>query len=966
MSQQLISLLKEIGRVKIDLNALATSEDGDSETKRLELQAQLDKLMMEHAQLMKGGEKDAQQAPETGEGPTTATFEEKERHFRAKAPATNGHRGELARLLERQRRKASEEGLNFTAGGAVSTADAFAEGIQKEELSQEASEGHKQDSAAQDLPGAVDGAVRETRSDSADEAQVTYPPSPPSPASPAPWDEDTMIIHHVLPGVAGTSGPAAASLDSVAEQVQELDEVPGEVPETRGMGGRSMSGSSVRFQQEPDVVHFDTDSPAREDRLAIAAPEAVAAPPVTAVTPPAAEAEAQVPEASIEPAAKAEAQDPEATVEPAAEAEAQDPETVIEPEPAQLLVPEPGITDTPRPLADAAREKVAANLPAAAEATDTPPKMEVEVVETQPSAKEAPGLMREAPKEAEDAEAEIAKPSLAAAAGLATAKTPKAEGEKPTSGKAPKAGMTAQTVHSAAKRRPAPKAASVPKAAPHPKKEVAAKPTPPAPKAAPPAAKATQSTGKAASAKPKAAQHRARSHDERQQRQPGSRRHSAEVSKATSDALSAAVQEKPKPAWGGSGKLVARPAAEVRRASPRPKAVTSKPTKAASSADLRPAPEKLGAAQPPAQEKAPSQVVSHAKAPSKRRVSEGQAALEKMAKDLEKNVKAAQALCLRESEKCAVRHMKAAEAEAAAVRQAMALQAAVSSPEKPQSPIKDTKESESPAIAAEPVSQRSGSLRLALADLVQQEDTDDAQLAMAVQRVLGDSLPSSPSHSSSRHSGLLTQSSPQLLVSHEVPLRIGSKPRSASGSPRHSHKELPKQDEGPKKKVVKSSPAHRPGRGEDSPPRAGSPPRRTQQCQPATASKITPRKKVDERPAWDDRFFVVEAKKHHLRKSELDEDVPHEDEVQQETPQRRVRSRSPTTEAAKAPQGAAPEKRPAPKPKGKSKAHEKARTAPASPEAQAQAAVSPRSQVPAERFAADRAVRQAGGSSPRR
>ena len=185
-----------------------------------------------------------------------------------------------------------------------------------------------------------------------------------------------------------------------------------------------MSGSSVRFQQEPDVVHFDTDSPAREDRLAIAAPEAVAAPPVTAVTPPAAEAEAQVPEASIEPAAKAEAQDPEATVEPAAEAEAQDPETVIEPEPAQLLVPEPGITDTPRPLADAAREKVAANLPAAAEATDTPPKMEVEVVETQPSAKEAPGLMREAPKEAEDAEAEIAKPSLAAAAGLATAKTP--------------------------------------------------------------------------------------------------------------------------------------------------------------------------------------------------------------------------------------------------------------------------------------------------------------------------------------------------------------------------------------------------------------------------------------------------------------------------------------------------------------------------------------------------------------
>ncbi|CAE7205763.1 unnamed protein product, partial [Symbiodinium sp. KB8] len=374
-------------------------------------------------------------------------------------------------------------------------------------------------------------------------------------------------------------------------------------------------------------------------------------------------------------------------------------------------------------------------------------------------------------------------------------------------------------------------------------------------------------------------------------------------------------------------------------------AVTSKPTKAASSADLRPAPEKLGAAQPPAQEKAPSQVVSHAKAPSKRRVSEGQAALEKMAKDLEKNVKAAQALCLRESEKCAVRHMKAAEAEAAAVRQAMALQAAVSSPEKPQSPIKDTKESESPAIAAEPVSQRSGSLRLALADLVQQEDTDDAQLAMAVQRVLGDSLPSSPSHSSSRHSGLLTQSSPQLLVSHEVPLRIGSKPRSASGSPRHSHKELPKQDEGPKKKVVKSSPAHRPGRGEDSPPRAGSPPRRTQQCQPATASKITPRKKVDERPAWDDRFYVVEAKKHHLRKSELDEDVPHEDEVQQETPQRRVRSRSPTTEAAKAPQGAAPEKRPAPKPKGKSKAHEKARTAPASPEAQAQAAVSPRSQA---------------------
>eukprot|EP00439_Symbiodinium_sp_Y106_P016012 s1318_g2.t1 len=733
-------------------------------------------------------------------------------------------------------------------------------------------EGQKPASAAQDLPGAVDGAVRETRSDCADEAQVTYPPSPPSPASPAPWDEDTMIIHHVLPGVAGTSGPAAASLDSVAEPVQELDEEPGEaVPQTRGMGGRSMSGSSVRFQQEPDVVHFDTDSPAREDRLAIAAPEAVADPPVTAVTAPAAEAEAQVPEASAEPAAKAEAQEPEATVEPSAEAEAQDPEAVIEPEPAKLLVPEPDITDTPQPLADAAREKVAGNLPTSvAEATtDTPPKMEVEVVETQPDSVEgAPGPI-EAPKEAEDAQA-VAKPSLAAAAGLATAKTPsKAEGVKPTSGKVPKAGMTAQTVSAAAKRRPAPKAASVPKAAPHTKKEVAAKPTPPAPKAAPPVAKATPSTGKAAAAKPKAAQRRARSHDERQQRQPGSRRHSAEVSKAMSDALSAAAQEKPKPAWGGSGKLVTRPAAEVRRASPRPKAMNSKPTKAASFADLRPAPEKLGSAQPPAQEKAPSQVVSQAKASSKRRVSEGEAALEKMAKDLEKNVKAAQALCLRESEKCAVRHMKAAEAEAAAVRQAMALQAAVSAP--PQSPIKDTKESESPAIPAEPVSQRSGSLRLALADLVQQEDTDDAQLAMAVQRVLGDSLPSSPSHSSSRHSGLLTQSSPQLLVSHEVPLRIGSRPRSASGSPRHSHKELPTQDEGAKKKVVKSSPAHRPGRGEDSPPRAGSPPHRSQQCQPATASKMTPRKKVDIRPAWDDRFYLVEAKKHQLRKSELDE-----------------------------------------------------------------------------------------------
>ena len=211
---------------------------------------------------------------------------------------------------------------------------------------------------------------------------------------------------------------------------KELDEEPGEaVPQTRGMGGRSMSGSSVRFQQEPDVVHFDTDSPAREDRLAIAAPEAVADPPVTAVTAPAAEAEAQVPEASVEPAAKAEAQEPEATVEPSAEAEAQDPEAVIEPEPAKLLVPEPDITDTPQPLADAAREKVAGNLPTSvAEATtDTPPKMEVEVVETQPDSVEgAPGPI-EAPKEAEDAQA-VAKPSLAAAAGLATAKTPSCRG----------------------------------------------------------------------------------------------------------------------------------------------------------------------------------------------------------------------------------------------------------------------------------------------------------------------------------------------------------------------------------------------------------------------------------------------------------------------------------------------------------------------------------------------------------
>ncbi|CAE7023867.1 unnamed protein product [Symbiodinium natans] len=403
MSQQLISLLKDIGRVKIDLNALSNSEDG-SEDKRQELQAQLDKLMEEHAQLMKGGgsrKEDAKPAEPPAEPPAgEGSFEEKERLFRAKAPTTNGaHRGELARLLERQRRKASEEGLNFTAGGAVSTADALAESPQKEDSAHEPPEGRFPDAEAQDLPGSVDG----TSARNAEE-EVTYPPSPPSPASPAPWEEDTMIIHHVLPGAHEASG-----LESVVEPMQEAEEEEdkeeelGEVVQTRGMGGRSMSGSSVRFQHEPDVVHFDTDVPDKEEPLAIAS-EPAEAEPAEAEAPSTAPAQAGEPAEAVEK--------PDLAGGPASEVEAADTAEPAEAEPvAKSLQPLLQATQLEPESSDA--------QPVASNATDVghAPKQ---------AAPEAP----EAPEAAVATAVAPASQSLAAAAELATTTRPKAAAEE--------------------------------------------------------------------------------------------------------------------------------------------------------------------------------------------------------------------------------------------------------------------------------------------------------------------------------------------------------------------------------------------------------------------------------------------------------------------------------------------------------------------------------------------------------
>ena len=182
-----------------------------------------------------------------------------------------------------------------------------------------------------------------------------------------------------------------------AEEEEDKEEELGEVVQTRGMGGRSMSGSSVRFQHEPDVVHFDTDVPDKEEPLAIAS-EPAEAEPAEAEAPSTAPAQAGEPAEAVEK--------PDLAGGPASEVEAADTAEPAEAEPvAKSLQPLLQATQLEPESSDA--------QPVASNATDVghAPKQ---------AAPEAP----EAPEAAVATAVAPASQSLAAAAELATTTRP--------------------------------------------------------------------------------------------------------------------------------------------------------------------------------------------------------------------------------------------------------------------------------------------------------------------------------------------------------------------------------------------------------------------------------------------------------------------------------------------------------------------------------------------------------------
>ncbi|CAK9026900.1 unnamed protein product [Durusdinium trenchii] len=143
MEQDAMALLKEIGRVKIELNSMAEGAD-----QRSELEAKLERLTAEHLAATKGppsrrdmsepnstvGSSPAEGSPADTAAPIESAKakepdkpERRERiGARSGPPKAAAKTPELERWLQKQRRKASDEGLNFSGGGAVSTADAGA------------------------------------------------------------------------------------------------------------------------------------------------------------------------------------------------------------------------------------------------------------------------------------------------------------------------------------------------------------------------------------------------------------------------------------------------------------------------------------------------------------------------------------------------------------------------------------------------------------------------------------------------------------------------------------------------------------------------------------------------------------------------------------------------------------------------------------------------------------------------
>lgn len=321
-------------------------------------------------------------------------------------------------------------------------------------------------------------------------------------------------------------------------------------------------------------------------------------------------------------------------------------------------------------------------------------------------------------------------------------------------------------------------------------------------------------------------------------------------------------------------------------------------------------------------------------------------ALEKKAKEMEQNVKAAQAACLRDSRQSSGR-LKSLEVEAASLRRALeavpaehssaiqkvdlpaAASAVPSAPEPPAEEPAEEPPAEEPPPNAETADAEeaeeaprstSSSLRLKLESLVREED--DEQLAAELQKVLASEAVKE--RSSAEHEVSQATRSDQPKGDAEIggPGEDATEPAKSSG-----------RDAKPKKLLPRSPPKVSPKVSPKPSPR------------PSEASQ----QETDhgDRPAWDDRFYVVQVPKPR-RRSGLEEEHLAKDEVPEKKNKKKPPLKPPPpAEEAKGEAKAAPKR----SPKAKPKPQEKARAA----NAEAKSAQA----LTAARFAADRHKRQA-------
>lgn len=288
--------------------------------------------------------------------------------------------------------------------------------------------------------------------------------------------------------------------------------------------------------------------------------------------------------------------------------------------------------------------------------------------------------------------------------------------------------------------------------------------------------------------------------------------------------------------------------------------------------------------------------------------SAGHGAMERRALQLAKNVKAAQDRCL--DGKLSTKHLQAAEAEVATLRHRLEVRMQ-------RDPMDSVKVSlQSPALSRDrsrspdssPARSPTNALRLTLGDMLPQsmkpQDSGEGT-AHAVHRALFPqqscgSAPSSPSSLS------LSQRCKSLRLSSQSLATGASAKRSSSSSPKGSRRDG-------------QGLGHSPGFGTMSPsqPRTGSPPRKQTWSPPPEKPRPARKSKpvVEERrPAWDDRWHLIEVQKPD-KKSSLKEASEGQNDAKANTKSslagraQRPRSASPTAQASTGAQ-ATPSKQP--------------------------------------------------------